>query len=421
MTKAETNGDPLRIIYLEAENVKRLKAVRIKPDKTLVRIEGRNAQGKSSVLDAIAAALGGGKWKPDMPVRSGEKKAACRLDLGEIKVERRWTAAGGTVLEVTSADGQAMRSPQAILDELVGNLTFDPLEFTKMKPAEQDEVLRRLVGLDFSELDREREQLYAQRTLANREAKAAETRVGPMPSKPEGAPVNVRELADKQQAAIAHNRQCDDANAAAERATESRKEIEAQIAALNERLTSAHKTEAEAAERASGMHRQEVSDLGAAILQAEATNKAIRDREDWDRRSAEAKQKAEEAEALNRKIEEIDEKKQAALRGAKFPLDGLSLSPTGPTLNGIPFSQASAAEQLRTSVAIGLASKPRARIMLCRDGSLLDEANMQLLHSIAEEYDAQVFVERVAESKSESAVYIEDGEVVGQPIAEASK
>lgn len=415
---SDENGT-LRIIELQAENVKRLKAVRLKPDATLVRIEGRNAQGKSSVLDAIAAALGGGKWNPAEPVRRGAKKARVTLDLGDLKVERRWTARGGTVLEITS-NGARMASPQSILDKLVGDLTFDPLRFVHMPAKEQASLLRKLAGLDFSEIEAKRDQLYAERTVANRRAKEAAARVGDMPPKPASMElVSVRELADKQERAFAHNRAVDDAmrsvtdaKSACVAAKEEVDRLVSRLAEARNTLKAAEERAGAAQEQAERMEHADVSDLRAQIEGAEKHNAAIEARRSWEERDKAARAAEEEAEALDEQIKAVDAEKDRALADAKFPLDGLGIGVDGPTLNGIPFSQASSAEQLRTGVAIGLAGKPKARIMLIRDGSLLDSGNMQELNRIAEEFDAQVFVERVAESAAPSAVYIEDGEIV---------
>lgn len=415
----ELNHAPLRIIYLEAENVKRLKAVRIHPDRTLVRIEGRNAQGKTSVLDAIAAALGGGRWCPEKPVREGERKAAVRLDLGDIQVERRWTAAGGTTLEVTSSDGAKLATPQAILDRMLGDLTFDPLAFVRMKPRDQEDILKRLAGLDFSAIEAERAQLFDERRIVARDAKVAEARVGPMPNRPEGEIIDLGALTAQHAAGLEHNRQCDARQVRAERAAEQASGARARVAELDRQLAEAQaaavalaNSAAEAAKAAEDVKRMPLADLSLQVRQATAHNAAIEARWEWERRNQEAKDRAAAAEALTKRIDALDTERERRLDAARFPLDGLAIGPTGVMLHNIPFSQASSAEQLRVAVAIGLASKPRARIMLCRDGSLLDNDNMLALHRIAEEFDAQVFVERVADAASPPAVFIEDGEVV---------
>lgn len=434
-------NEPMRIIYLEAENVKRLKAVRIKPDKTLVRIEGRNAQGKSSVLDAIAAALGGGKWNPEMPIHRGEKKASVKLDLGSLIVERRWTAAGNTFLEVTTPDGVSQKSPQAILDKLVGDLTFDPLDFVRMKPKDQAEILKRLAGLNFDDLERDRERLYAERTFANRQAKEAEARVGTVPSNVPAKPIDVTELVKQNAAAMMNNADMDQSaglisglqsqadgvkrqsDGDCQRLRDSIKRMEADLDAAKESIANIGKdaeskiaaiAKAVAAEQArlAGMRHVDVSTFATEIANAETTNRMIRDAEAWKERKADANAKCRAANDLDEKITKLDAEKDRRLTAAKFPLTALSVDANGPTLNGVPFSQASSAEQLRTSVAIGLSGKPQARIMLIRDGSLLDSNGLDEMHKIAEEYDAQVFIERVAEAASPSAVFIEDGEVV---------
>lgn len=435
------SDDILRIIYLEAENVKRLRAVRIRPDKTLVRIEGRNAQGKSSVLDAISAALGGGPWQPERPVRDGERRASVKLDLGELIVERRWTASGNSTLEVTAKNGGLLRTPQALLDKLLGDLTFDPIAFVRIKPAEQNAILMRAAGLDFSDIDTAREEAYAERTLVNRELKRLESSLGPPPpSNAPERPVDISELVARHSEAVKHNSkldalqrtkdQADRDITGARRQAESHKndlsntikEMEAKLAQLRASLanvdvslakevsgyeSAASKAQAELA----ATSRIDVDKLAAEMKNAETVNRLVKQRADWTSGRSALKAKESESEALTKRIDDLDSQKRRLLADAKFPIAGLSIDATGPTYNGVPFSQASSAEQLRVSVAIGLASKPRARIMLCRDGSLLDDANLQALHAIAEEYDAQVFVERVAESASPSAVYIEDGEV----------
>lgn len=409
----------LRIIYLQAENVKRLKAVRIKPDKTLVRIEGKNAAGKSTLLDIVSMCLGGEKWVPDMPLRAGESKGSCFIVLGTedkpvIKAQRRFNVKGLNVLEVFDASGTKLPSPQAVLNKLYdSDLVFDPLDFVRMPPNDQAVLLRKLAGLDFEALDKERAGLYEERTRVNREAAQAKSFAGARPPKPEDmSRLDVRALADAQQKAIAHNREVDNAQGAVERACEEVERLKAEEAAIHRKIDGAANVERIARTKRLSLDLQDAHSFTEQIAGAEEHNKAVRAYAEWDEHSKVAIAKANGAEAMTARITDIDDHKSRKLVEAKFPVKGLSVDATGPTLNGVPFIQASSSEQLRTSVAIGLSQKTRARIMLCRNGSLLDTASLADLQRIAEEFDAQVFVERVADEASPAAVFIEDGEVV---------
>src|SRR5262245_55130191 len=121
--------EPLRIVKLEAANVKRLTAVAIEPDGNLVVIGGKNGAGKSSVLDSIAFALGGKDLLCEEPLRNGTEKGHVSVDLGDLHVRRTFTPDGGSTLVVANADGARYPSPQKVLDALVGKLCFDPLDF----------------------------------------------------------------------------------------------------------------------------------------------------------------------------------------------------------------------------------------------------------------------------------------------------
>src|ERR1017187_6397999 len=113
----------MRILRLQATNIKRLKVVDITPTGDLVIITGANDSGKSSCLDSVWYALGGEKALPSMPMRVGTSKASIELDLGDIKVTRKFTAAGNTSLIVADAAGNKLPSPQAVLDKLTGALS----------------------------------------------------------------------------------------------------------------------------------------------------------------------------------------------------------------------------------------------------------------------------------------------------------
>jgi hypothetical protein len=142
----------------------------------------------------------------------------------------------------------------------------------------------------------------------------------------------------------------------------------------------------------------------------EATNRQVR--ENRVRAAAERDLEAKRAESatLTERIDRIVASKQEAIAAAPFPVEGLAFNAEGGvTFNGLPFDQASAAEQLRVSVAIGAALNPTLRVMLVRDASLLDAEALELMAQLADQYDTQLWLERV--EVDGATVVIEDGTV----------
>ena len=429
-----------KIIKLTSENVKRLQAVEITPQGNVVVIGGKNGAGKSSVLDSIQYALGG-DTADRMPVRRGEEKARIVIDLGEIVVKRTFTAAGGTSLVVTNADGVKQSSPQALLDKLTGKLTFDPLEFSRQKPDKQAETLRGLVGLDFTAHDLEREKIFNERTNVNRDAKALQSRIAAMPQHADAptAEVSAADILAEQQEAAAKNavNQKQRNEAARLRAVANRSQdrqiatqneitrIEGEIALMQKRLIekqaalTAEQAIATADETSAATFQKAVEklkDVDLAPFQAKAAgvesgNRKFRENQSRLEVVKQFKAKSAAADKLTAKIEAMDAERSRKVTTAKYPIDGLLFDTAGGvTLNGIPFDQCSSAEQLRVSVAIGLALNPKLKVLLIRDGSLLDDDSLAILLEMAKTADAQVWIERVG-TDAATSVIIEDGHV----------
>lgn len=404
------SDQPLKIVELKSTNVKRLTAVRITPDGNLVVVGGNNGQGKTSVLDSIMYALGGKSAACAEPIHKGKKKAEVVVDLGELVVTRTFTAKGGT-LTVATADGAKVASPQALLDKLVGKLSFDPLEFDRMDPRQQRATLVDLVGLDFTDIDKRRKAAYDTRTDVNRALKAAQAKLDAAETfdVPADAPsaaeaVEAYRKAQEDEATFAIIKRQAEGNKARRAA------IVEEIKALQNESAALEKTFANMQAEANKIPQHDLDALKAAVDNAEGLAEKVH----ANKRAAELTEEVEaledESDDLTQAIERADEEKARALASAQFPVEGLAFTDDGVTLAGVPFEQASAAERLRVSVAMGLALNPRLRVMLIRDGSLLDEKSLDMLAQLAVEHDAQVWLERVGHG-AECTVVIEDGEV----------
>lgn len=407
------------ITKLEVEAFKRVKALRLSLEGNAVVIGGPNGAGKSSVLDAIEAALGGGKHAPEEPIQKGKKKARVSLETEDLIVTRTFTPKGSQ-LEVKGKDGAVYPSPQALLDGLVGKLSFDPLTFARQAPKEQAETLRQLVGLDFTLLERERQAAYDQRTDVGREIKRLQGALDKLPEPPAGSPaeeVSVAELVAEGERRAAVNR----SNEIERQALNAMRVQSVQQAALVERL------ERELAEAKAELERirekglalrakveslvdQDVAEIRTRIANAEQVNAAARAAKERARLQAELDGKIEESETLTAKIAAVDAQKADAAAKASYPIDGLAVTDAGVELGGVPFEQASQAEKLRASVAIGLALNPKLKVLLVRDGALLDSNSLRIVAEMAAAADAQVWIEVVG-NRDEVTVLIEDGEV----------
>lgn len=413
----------MHIIKLQAENVLRLKAVEIEPDGTFQIVTGANAQGKSSVLNAMYLAIAGGQASRAIgkPIREGEESAFVTLDLGDktgvkMIVTREWSDKG-TKLTVKAADGAKYQQPQTILDGLVGALSFDPLEFTRKSAKEQVEDLLDLVGLDFTDADAERAKLYAQRTETGQRAHA----FGDLPKLPKEAPTRetpATEILDRIRAAQDTQGKIDqarriaaDAVATIEGCERSIESYRQKIAELNDAISDARSTIARHQDIVDETPTPEdIDSLRTALAEVEDHNKTARDNARIVEDRIAQKELEDQYAGLGHRIKAIDESKAKAIAEAEMPVDGLGFNDQGVTYNGIPFSQASSAEQIRVSLAMAMALNPALRVIRIMDGSLLDAASMAEVAKAAKAADAQVWIERVDDA-SESAVVIVDGEV----------
>ncbi len=374
----------MKIIHLEAQNVKRLHAVEIDPKGNLIVIGGKNAAGKTSVLDSIAMAIGGAKAMPLQPIRRGATSAQIVLDLGDLIVTRRFTGTGPTLV-VTNKEGVKQTSPQAILDELTSRVTFDPIAFIRMGPNEQAETLRRLVGIDFAALDAERGKAYNERTDTNRDAKNLELRISSMPHYPEetGEETAVAEVLERLEVAQSVNNEnaeqrkgIDIANGLLAQSEASVLELEAKLKEAKKLLQQRLADRDKLVNDCKSLVDVDEAPIRKELSEADDRNAKLRANEARRVESKSLFEKKQRADELTAKLAQIDKKKADQIQRAKFPVEGLSFDEMGVLFKETPFAQASSAEQLRVSVAVGIAMNPKLKVLLIRDGSLLDEEGM---------------------------------------------
>jgi DNA repair exonuclease SbcCD ATPase subunit len=422
----------MKIIELHAENLKRLTAVQIRPDGNLVQITGRNGQGKTSVLDAIWWALDGTKNVQTTPIRKGEERAIIRLDLGELKITRKFIAQEDgsytTSIAVENGDGAKFSSPQSMLDKLLGELTFDPLAFTRMKDAEQVLSLRSLVpGFDFIRAEEDIKTFYARRTEYNRDANTARSSAEELTKDlPKDIPirVDVQGLSDSLEKAQGNNADVDATDRERAEVTTALEKIDADIKALEAQIKMRKIQKDDAEEILSAIKTQskvkiDTKDIMDKIRGASEVNDMVNRAIRRDQQGQEAQRAIENATHMTANIDKIKKDAQAAIASAKMPIDGLSIQDGAVYLDGVPFNQASDAQQLQASIGIAMALNPTLKVIRVRDGSLLDQDALKTLSEMADAHDYQIWIERV-DSDGTVGFVLEDGHVKGQQLEPAS-
>lgn len=418
----------MKIVTLKAENVKRLVAVEIAPDGNMVQITGRNGQGKTSVLDSIFWALAGTKSHQPEPIRRGQKEARIKLDMGELIVRREFRMTKPrkegapeqltTKVVVENTEKAVFRSPQGMLDSLLGSLSFDPLAFARMEPREQYEEIKRLAGLDFDQFETRRKTAYDKRTDINRVAKSKRMAMDQIkvPDNAPEKPVDVSELV----ALLTEARETNEKTLrlreertrlqhAVEDAERDKAQARKMLEVAEERLVAVTAAVAKAVEPPEMVS---VAEIEQKIANADKENKAHQSRAERDRLRRDAEENEAEAEKLTAEIDNIKAEAKAAIEAAKMPIDGLSLESGIVTFNGLPLEQASDAEQLRVSCAIAMSRDNKLRVIRIRHGNDLDSASLAMLAEMAEAEDYQVWIERVDETGKVGFV-IEDGQLQG--------
>lgn len=429
-----------RVTCLTAENIKRLKAVRLTLKDPVTVVAGSNGEGKTSLLDAVLLLLLGKRHPDPELLRRGEEKGFVEAETETLRIRRTITAGGGGSLTIRALDNRAeYRGPQSLLDEATKHC-MDPVAFLRLDPKQQAKRLKDLVGLDFSEIDAEMAKVFEHRTENNRLIKAAQSVVEEWEY--DAAATEMRsdeELRKKLEGITAARGEADTArsvlrakedtlrkwDASLQELRDEKERILARLANLEKSIPdlegqvgnaqrAVKKAATELEERMKSI--PDGTELLNEIEAIRAHNENVRNTQRRAERVAELERYRESSAKMTATLDALAAKKEKILADSKMPIKGLSFNESGVVLNDLPFSQASSAEQLRTAVAIAAAMQPEMRLMVVKDGSLLDDKSMALLCNLADEFDLQVLVERV-ERDQWATVLIEDGTIVEPPDA----
>lgn len=414
---------PLTLHRVTVSNVMRLEHVEVDlAGEPVVIVGGDNEQGKSSFIEAIRAALGGGRYTKDM-LRQGERAGLVELDLGDgITVRRTWTRKAGQqeARSKVVVTGAGKGGAQGLLDAFWSKVAIDLSAFERMDAGEQADHARRALGIDWAELNAEQKRRYDERTAANREAKKLEGQLAGMDPH-ETAPeeeVSVAELmaelgrreqhnaglvplkqdvVDAERFANHHQAQIGRHEKKLAKLRAEIQSLELELAAEKKRLADNEESRVAAQAKVDAFDELPLDDVREQIRQADDVNTAVRGRRRYRKTAAELDAAQQQADELTAAIAAIDRKKEQQLAAAEFPIPGLSFDGDGLILlDGLPLKRASHARRYKAIIPLAFAVSGRAKILLIGEDRF-DKQNLAIVAELCREHGGQVVLERIGD------------------------
>lgn len=454
---------PATIVSFHAENIKRISAAQINPtENPIVVLTGKNSQGKSSVIDAIWMGLGGEKCIPGQPLKRGAETGYVTLDMGNYIVTRRFTKAG-SYLEVKNKEGFKAAKPQEFLTSRLSPNARNPLEFLRLNPQRQYEILQDMIDFDFDQhkeefmkvtgmidetkpitkekftihtLDVAYKRLYEERTGVNRDLKRAHETRGWLADETKDIPPDLtrvvvsdlmderRQLESQRDARTDHLKMVEAEENRLEylalSATNCQtkiNELERQLREQQAFLTTLQQEHAKVRttlEKLAEITPPEVDfeEIDKRLSEADAVNQQVNKLESLVAQEYSCNVLEEDLAEINQEMAALTAFKTKMIASVNLPVPGLTFQDGTVYLNGLPFDQASGSEQIKVSCAICMANHPRVGVLTLDVGwSELDSDSQTVLTDWAKETGAQIWVTKVQDSPSDDGFWILDGTV----------
>lgn len=405
----------IKINKLEIENVKRVRAVQVVPsEKGLTVLGGKNNQGKTSVLDSIAWALGGKKYQPSNPRREGSvTPPSLRVELSNgLIVERK-----GKNSDLKVIDPSGNKAGQTLLDSFVEELALDLPKFMDATSKEKARTLLEIIGVGdkLFELDNLENKLYQERLAIGKIADTKKKHAQEMP-RHEGVPeelISASDLIKQQQDILARNAEKERKRRNLAHLEDENKRLKEILQDYQTMLEANENDLAEARKSAIDLHDESTAELEANIAKIDEINAKIRINLEKDQAEQEAEYYGQQYKDLNEEIDAIRKERLDLLKGADLPLPGLSVVDGELTFNDQHWDNMSGSEQLRVATAIVRKLKPECGFVLIDKLEQMDVDTMKEFGKWLEQEDLQAIATRVS-SGDECQIIIEDGYVVGQ-------
>lgn len=409
--------EAVKINSLELENVKRVKAVKLEPTASgLTVVGGKNNQGKTSVLDAIAWALGGAKYKPSQAQREGSLvEPQLHIELSNGMVVERLGKNGS--LKVTDPSGQ--KGNQSLLDGFISQFALDLPKFMEADKNTKAKILLQIIGVGdkLSVFDKQESELYNRRTeigrIADQKKKYADEMV-----QWDGVPeeiVSAAELIQQQQEILARNGRNQELRNQAKNLEGQKALLEQRIEEAQKTLNAMHEQFAELMEKlsiantnAKDLQDESTAELEESIANIDSTNAKVRDNLNKQRAQEEADEYKRQYGDLTTQIEEVRKARMELLNGVEMPLDELSVQDGELIYKSQKWDNMSGSDQLKVATAIVRKTNPQCGFVLLDKLEQMDVDTMKEFGKWLQDNNLQAIATRVS-TGDECSIFIEDG------------
>lgn len=418
----------IKINKLEIENVKRVKAVKLEPSQTgLTIVGGNNNQGKTSVLDSIAWALGGAAYKPSKAERDGSVTPPhLHIVLSNgLVVERKGK---NSELKVTDPKGQ--KAGQQLLDSFVEKLALDLPKFMEASDTEKANTLLNIIGVgsQLKELEQQEKEIYNERLaigrIADQKSKFAKEQEY-FPDAPKDL-ISASELIQQQQEILARNGEnqkkrdrLSEITFEKHRIFDEAQRLEEQIKSLQERLDERKKAyenvvkdEAIAMKTVNELQDESTEELEKSLADIEEINRKVRINLDKDKAEDDAREYQVQYDSLTGKLNEVRKQKTELLNDANLPLPELTVDDGKLLYKGQQWDNMSGSDRLKVATAIVRKLKPDCGFVLMDKLEQMDMITLKEFSEWLEKEDLQVIATRVSTGE-ECSIIIEDGYAKG--------
>jgi DNA repair exonuclease SbcCD ATPase subunit len=423
----------MTVSRIELDGYKNLSGVKITLDKHANVISGKNGAGKTSVIEGMMDALLGktemGKV-PQRKIKKGEDSATIEVTLdtddGELIVQRKITQKD-VYLKAHRSDG--IKVTQTDLSNLLDKTTINITKLLFMKPDEQVNFIKSVAGINTEEVEEKYRELYAERTVLNRELKQAKAVLDSKPEPENVERVDVSELQKELSEAMMHNQEADkmsnEINAKKMRIESIESSVsagDAEIEQLQQRIADIKQKNKERKAEISTIKKEikgfkkpqyrDVSALNEQITTAAVTNELAAVYEDYVSAKQDVVDAEEKVNAVNAQMQSALREREDIIANGRLPFKNIGLDKDlGLTISGIPFSEMSTAQKIRVMSRIYIESNPRLKVIYIQDGSLLDEDTLAQITEMSDMKDFQFLIEVVEEHDGD--IIMREGRVVG--------